>query len=55
MHEVVKDSIDEVGVHEGDNNPLMIAFTTAKLPAIELEMAKSPLQRFVAEKCLELT
>jgi len=40
VHETVKDSIDEVGVHEGDNNPLVIAFTIAKLLEIEFEMVK---------------
>lgn len=47
VHEIVKDSIDEVGVHEGeagvhegDNNPLVIAFTIAKLLEIEFEMVK---------------
>jgi len=54
VHETVKDSIDEVGVHEGeagvhegeagvhegDNKPLVIAFTIAKLLEIEFEMVK---------------
>lgn len=31
MHEVVKDSIDEVAIHEDDDDPLVIAFAFAKL------------------------
>ena len=53
VHEAVEDSIDEIGVHEGDNSPLVIAL--AELPAIEFEMARSQSQRFAPEKNQELT
>ena len=52
VHEVVEDSIDEVGA---GNNPLVIVFAFAELPAIEFEMVTSQLQRFVPEKNQELT
>jgi len=55
VHEVVEDSIDEVGAHEGGNNPLVIVFAFAELLAIEFEMVTSQLQRFVPEKNQELT
>jgi len=50
VHEVVKDSMDEVGVNEGGYSP----FAFAKFLAIEFETAMSQLQRFAPEKDQEL-
>ena len=43
-----------MSVHEEDN-VFVIAFMIAKLPVIEFEMARSPLQKSAPEKDLELT
>ena len=43
VHEVVEDSTNEVGAHEEDNNPLVIVFAFAELPAIEFDMTRSQL------------
>jgi len=55
VHEVVEDSTNEVGAHEGDNNPLVIVFAFAELPAIEFDMTTSQLQRSAPEKNQEST
>jgi len=46
----LEDCMNEVGVHEGGNSPLVIAFASAKFLAFEIEIARSQLQKFVLEE-----